>query len=303
MKNNSTSWTALISALTADGEMKGAKYALDVWRSETPDDNKINLYDATFNYIDNELETAENFVNKFLKESPDNLQGLMLKYIMLSQQLRDEAKEVFKHAQEIASQKGDEWYELGLFLLDVSQLDSSLKAFRKAIVFQPDNHRNWSGIGLVYMRNKEYERAKDAFSKAGELAENPRNIIRFATLELFFGNVDKAIEIFKTNIEVEKNNPTLWLNFGLAYYIKNDYKNAQQCWDKVLEINPHFAYAHYDMACLNVKFGNFEVAFEHLKAASEFGIYFKNVAMKDSDLQPLLNHPELGEEVKKYLGK
>ncbi len=303
MNDNSTSWAALISALTADGEMKGAKYALDAWRSETPDDNKINLYDALFKYIDNELEAAETSVNKFLEKSPDNIQGLMLKYIMLSQQVRDEAKEVFENVQKIISQKGDEWYELGLLLLNVSQLDMAIKTFRKAIVFQPGNHRNWSGIGLAYMRNKKYERAKDAFSKAGDLSENPLNIVRFATLELFFGNVDKAIEIFKANIDAEKNNPILWTNFGLAYYIKNDYENARKCWDKTLEINPHFAYAHYDMACLNVKLGNFRTAFEHLKQASEFGEYFKNVAIKDNDLQPLLKHPELGDEVKKFLEK
>ena len=303
MDGYSSPWVAMISALSSDGNTEGVEYALKLWRAEKPDDAEIDLYEAGFKYLGDQLQDAEMLVNRFLEKFPDDLRAVMLKYTILAQQSKDEAKEIIRHAQEVAENRGDEWYAFGIFMMHLSNLDAAIRYLRKAIVFQPENPKIWSGIGFAYIRNREYERAKEAYSRAGEFSDERQNVVRFGTLELFMGHIDRAIEIFEKNIEMDENNPILWNNFGLAYFLRERYEDAQKCWEKVLEINSYFPYAHYNIACLNSRLGNFDVAFEHLKRAVEFGSYFKKVAVKDGDFRALINHPSLGDRVKKILSE
>ncbi|RMG55639.1 MAG: tetratricopeptide repeat protein [Acidobacteria bacterium] len=89
-----------------------------------------------------------------------------------------------------------------------NDLDKALELYERLITLDPDNPGYHSGLGLVYLRRREYEKAIKHFEKAlpevlrrGEPTALPGNL---ALAYLGAGREDKAIEIYKRFYHVDE---------------------------------------------------------------------------------------------------
>lgn len=94
---------------------------------------------------------------------------------------------------------------LGLYLMDVNQTDSSIIYLQKAIQVDSAFSSAWFNLGNAWARKLDYH---------------------------------KAIEAFNKTIELNPLNEDGWNNLGNSYAAMNDFKNALKYFLKVEELNP-----------------------------------------------------------------
>lgn len=136
-----------------------------------------------------------------------------------------------------------------------SNFDEALSDYR--VDPEEPNHIIWLGRRTAYLG--EYREAIQIFTEGTyKIPEDPRFFRhrghRFLTLRMF----DKAIEDFISAEELMQNLPdeiepdglpneqntpvstlksNVWYHLGLAYYLKGDYKNAIQTYEKALDLD------------------------------------------------------------------
>jgi len=294
-------WIDIIAALSSEGDYDAIRRMLDLWRAENPAEPIILLYDAALAYTQKDYAAALDTVDKFLAAAPQSIQGLMLKYTILLRMGDVSAKGLLARAASLAKQS-ELWRELGELLLRISDLDGAIGAFRKAIAAHADCIECWSGIGLAYLRKNQYDNAENAFNHACHIAGDTQKVFRAGTYELLKGNLEAAKETFEFFAEYGAKKPIYWLNYGLVLFLMKDYESARTCWHKALQLNPNFAHAYYNLACLSAQKGDYEASFDNLKTAVELSQVFKRTATSDSDLASLTRHPEWEGRVKGILG-
>ncbi len=295
-----TAWAELLAAFCADGDVKSAWRALELWEKLEPESAQPKLYRAALLYAQGDLHQAIKAVDEFLSEDPESTKALMLKH-MIQLRLGDaEAHATFSKALATCRSQEELWLELGELQSYIGDVDGAARSYRKAVAVNPGNVAGWEGLGMAYARAGRYDAAEAAFKKAQEIAEDPRGVYKAALWELIRGNTQEALKVFEFNRERRDKSPSYWLNYGLARLLAKDYDGAKSCFEKVLELNPHFAYAHYNLACLYARLADFERATRHLLASFGFD-RFKVAARTDGDIAPLLAHPQFGEVIRRSL--
>lgn len=88
-------------------------------------------------------------------------------------------------------------------------------------------------------------------------------------LSYFTGNYDKSLEIYDLALEIDSNNPEVWLNKGIVLVELKQKESAIQSFERALEINPNFDEArHYKWLC-SLKPSNPEELLEDIESLIE----------------------------------
>ncbi|WP_194841324.1 rhomboid family intramembrane serine protease [Salinibacillus xinjiangensis] len=79
---------------------------------------------------------------------------------------------------------------------------------------------------------------------------------------------DEAIDLLSVAIQENENkNELLYFNRSVAYYYTNNMDNARSDLETVIEINPEFAEAHYNLALVYSNLDLYDQAYEHAEQA------------------------------------
>jgi tetratricopeptide (TPR) repeat protein len=159
------------------------------------------------------------------------------------------------HAEIILKQllKCDARNEKALQLMSIvkqktGEYKESLEYCKQATDLDPNNADNYNNMALCYAGLDDLEKAIECMNKA--LSLSPDNHVFMNNLALqcrATGKRDKAIELFTTAAAIS-NLPQPWANLGGVYAEAKDFKNAERCFRRAVEINPTFLGAHVDLA-------------------------------------------------------
>ena len=126
----------------------------------------------------------------------------------------------------------------------------------KALKFKPDIPEIYENLGLIYFNTKSYKKAEKAYRKALEL--DPGYTAAVAKLALSLAAQKKynsAEKKFKQAIQAEPSNADHYLNLGHFYfYLRKDYREAKNSYQKALKFNPQLAKAKKNLRDINRKF-------------------------------------------------
>ena len=102
------------------------------------------------------------------------------------------------------------------------------------------------------------------YTEALKLSPNDA-LTSFKTANLYKleNNPDKSVYYYKKAISANKNYSDAWFNLGLVYAGKKDFKNCRDCFNKVIELSPEYAYAYYAIAYSYEMENNLEKAIEY----------------------------------------
>jgi tetratricopeptide (TPR) repeat protein len=179
---------------------------------------------------------AEILLNQVLKVNPDNVQTLQL---------------------------------LGLIRHNTGKYEEGIDFFTKALEYAPENAENHNNISVCYSNLGKYDLALPHMLEAVALA--PHCHYMQANLGLLYRNmrdINKAIEHFKKAITIKESDLN-WTMLGGCYGELRMMKEAEECFQKAIAINPEFAAAHVDLASVyhlqkdNRAWGEYEWRFEH----------------------------------------
>jgi len=164
---------------------------------------------------------------------------------------------------------------IGLALVknSLDKADDAIAAYEQALTLTPESTHLWNNLGNLYLKQKNYKQAHDAFEKALKL--NPIDTIaltRLADTCYQAGEVDEAIREYKRaislmqNIEVINNKyfSISWSRLAMLYTKKCQYEKAIEAYKEVLLIEGKDSETWFKIGSLYIKTESYEEAVEAL---------------------------------------
>ncbi|MBF0552852.1 MAG: response regulator [Deltaproteobacteria bacterium] len=112
--------------------------------------------------------------------------------------------------------------------LESLELDKAMKEVKAAKTIWPDSSRTYYVAGLVFEAQKEYQKAKQVYSKAIELSPKfLRAHERLSSIYVLLGEPDKATEHLKRAVEISPHNINLQMELGQKLLEKGDVEAAR----------------------------------------------------------------------------
>ena len=102
---------------------------------------------------------------------------------------------------------------------------------------------------------------------------------------------EESLEAANKKLENDSRDAQNYFYRGLIYYEREDFKNAEEDFEKALEINPNFTEARYNLALTQAKNGNFKDAIKS---------YDKFLKIETNNTYALFNRGNLKLNLKKY---
>ena len=118
-------------------------------------------------------------------------------------------------------------------------------AYRKAIALNPG--RAWTYIGLGYTLAAQGRRAEaiESFMAAGQRSRRLRGTIAatMAKTQLELGQIEAAIETYRTGVELRPHDPVLHANLGAVLVATGRRKEARPHLERALALAPNLVLA------------------------------------------------------------
>jgi TolB-like protein/DNA-binding winged helix-turn-helix (wHTH) protein/Tfp pilus assembly protein PilF len=117
-----------------------------------------------------------------------------------------------------------------LFLSTQLRHEEAIALIEQRIEANPDDAYAHINAAWTFMRNRQYERAMQEANLAQEHTD-ARPVLGFAYLGL--GEVEQAVDVFETNLQVEGRRPRQLANLAIAYFAAGRESEAQQLLDQL----------------------------------------------------------------------
>lgn len=234
--------------------------------SRTGDDEDEELYAraVSFNNLGKKTEALK-LISSYVQKSPQKSSGWTEKgKILLELGRYEEAEKAFLKSISLFEFSSSALNNLGIVYGKLKRYKEASLAFHKALEFDPANSGAIINLALMYFNMNQYSKSADLYLEA------IRNFPRKETLLFNAGNsaaqimkegfVDKAILIFIEILKVKPNEINNWHNLGLCYWDKKMRKEAIDCFQKVILLDPTDGFALSSLAKLNAVIGNYDEA-------------------------------------------
>ena len=191
------------------------------------------------------------------------------------------------------------------------QIDMAIKAYSKAIYFNPSDAKIYNNRGVDYGEKGEHDLAIKDFSKAielesdYELAYNNRGAVYRSK-----GEYDKAIEDCNKAIELKPDYAEPYCNRGAVYRNKGEIDRAIEDYEKAIKLKSSFVEAYYNLGIAYCEKGNFDRAIENYNQAINlnpklFHPYYNrgNVYLRKGDFDKAIKDYSKAIELNSELGE
>ncbi len=184
--------------------------------------------------------------------------------------------------------------------INQKQFDKAEASLMKELQKNDKNEEAWFLLGQVRMEMKNYNGMLEAYKKAAELSDTHKaeiNRNRLAVWAMMYnegvknynagrdsaGYYDKALDQFKTAINMEPDSSGTYYVAAMAHFAKKDYQNAEQMLQTALDKKPDYGDAakflgqvEYQMAAERQAANDSTGAMEHFnKAMKPFETAYK----------------------------
>ncbi|MEL6836509.1 MAG: tetratricopeptide repeat protein [Bacteroidota bacterium] len=123
------------------------------------------------------------------------------------------------------------WALLGAVELELENLQQAKTAFEKSIDYDPMYSYALTGLGVIYRREKRFDKAEDCYYRA--LRSNPNDYRAKSSLmllELYKGNADVAISLGEDSIRngLDSVEPVVVGNLAVAYHTIDEFDKRDE---------------------------------------------------------------------------
>jgi len=197
------------------------------------------------------------------------------------------------------------YYTRGYIYRQTNQLDKAEKDFSEALIFAPENktyiamradvraglekyelalddiqhllHRKPQSAALhfekgsICLRSGDTICAKNAFIKATEYdSQNPSNWSALGVVQLLLNEEDDALASISQSIEHGSKWAGDYINRGIIYYHRHNYRSAMTDYDKAISLAPRDPQCYYNRGVLRQELGDYNRALEDLSQAINY---------------------------------
>lgn len=134
------------------------------------------------------------------------------------------------------------YYGSGVVLMEQNRLDEAIVQFQKVLSLRPNHAPTLYRLALIYHQKGEFEQALTHFKRTLKTNEDEVELgnihIALATTYVSLGQLEKAIEEFKTAIDLQSDRRELHLDTGELYHQLGKYNEAIAHFEKADQSNP-----------------------------------------------------------------
>jgi Flp pilus assembly protein TadD len=125
--------------------------------------------------------------------------------------------------------------------------------------------------GLALYDAKRYAEARDALTKAAQIAPNEPSIFNaLGQAYTALGENSRAIENFKRSFEIDPEMFEAINNLGTIYFTSGDYKSAEQYFKSALALRPQATVFHYNLGLCYSRQNRYAEAVPELEKALQY---------------------------------
>lgn len=169
-----------------------------------------------------QIDEAINFYQKIVKLRPQNPKFLVkLAKIFKHQNRLDDIINLYQKAIEINPQQSfNVYYELAQALSQKKRFDAASSAYREAIRLKPDFHQAYYHLGLICLKQTNYDEAVDCFLKRNQIAPSAGmrfwNKLRLHFPKMSPQQLESAEQAFHKALESASSASSFLVHFGLG---------------------------------------------------------------------------------------
>lgn len=148
---------------------------------------------------------------------------------------------------------------LGASMLSLGKNEEAIKLLKNTISDSPNASAAYKTIGLAYMRQNNFEWAKDSFNMAAAL--NPLDADIYSNMSSLYGRIgdySNALHYAQKAVDTNPYDSGTYINLALAHASMKNYGEAEAALRKSIALRSGNALAHYNLALIYIKSGNRE---------------------------------------------
>ena len=158
------------------------------------------------------------------------------------------AIESYEQAIKISPDYADAYNNMGVALQEKGDVNAALKSFKKALNFKPDYAEAYNNIGLILNSKGDLESAIQSYKKA--LNIKPIYSEAYNNMGIAFtsqGDLENALESFKQALKIKSDYAEAFVNMGNALQGNGELEAAIKSYKQALKIKPDYADAYFNM--------------------------------------------------------
>ncbi|MFK5947580.1 MAG: tetratricopeptide repeat protein [Methylococcales bacterium] len=199
-----------------------------------------------------QYEQAIAIFNRALKINPQDIQTLSnIASSLKESQHYDEAETYFKQSLTLHANQPDALTNYGLLLQDNAKLDEAIELHNKALQLAPEH--NVAMYNLAYALNEKgkHESSLQAYQRV--LKITPYHVRALCDIAHVYGKLmqaENAMPYLQRALEVSPEDEHVHLNVGISHKMLGQFKQAENSFEKVIQINQHNNTAKYYLAIM-----------------------------------------------------
>lgn len=145
-------------------------------------------------------------------------------------------------------------YNQGVELQQQGFLNQAIQKYKAAIDADDRLEQAFCNIGLIYIAQRNFAKASDAFKKAIVLKPtNPFSLNGMGSVLYSKGKVQEAMEKWQKAIDVDQNFYSAYFNMANAWKNEKDNQKALENYVMTIKTNPSMADAYYEIGVIFAK--------------------------------------------------
>ena len=239
------------------------------------------------------------------KAAPAKAVGLLRRAVRLMDKDQDGARKAGQlclKAIEAAPDFALAYQGMALALERLGRLSAALSCYEEAYKRDPSNPDLYLNLGMVAWKLDMLEAAEKFLRLHNKMAPNQRSgVANLAGLLRDRLKYEDSVELLRSAIYAEPDNPDLWNSLGTTLLESGDPEQALTFYQEALRLNSGYARAHHNIAFAHDLLGDVDQAVTHFRTALKLNPSAKDqVTMEHGLSMALFARGDLEEGWEKY---
>jgi Bardet-Biedl syndrome 4 protein len=183
---------------------------------------------------------------------------------------KEKAKQYFKEA--ITMSKNEQSFlMLAKIFIKEGQINTAIEILQKASEFNVESSDVLTSLGLLYMKERQYQKSFEALGNA--LTFNPTHykaILAVCNMIQIHNDHDVALNKYRIAADTAPESPRLWNNIGMCFLGKKKYVAAISCLKRATYLSPFEWKILYNLGLVHLAMQQYASAFRYLNSAVNF---------------------------------
>lgn len=198
--------------------------------------------------------------DQLIKETPQTLNKTTPEEIeaavgaadaLLAKEQYKEAVKAYERAIALAPDRWQIHHNYAIAQSAIPDFDGAIESMNNALKYGGERDPGaWFTLGNIYQNRNMYEESIDAYRAGISLRDKPHieSLLNISAAYIFLRRYDEAKETLAYILTVQPNEHRALNNLALIPHLNQDYKAADEGYNRVHELAPNYAYAYFNHA-------------------------------------------------------